>query len=119
MRETQNFGKEKEILLGGLKKYIEPERLKRIEKIPTRQLDILLFLFDEGRINLGQIKDLFSYAKSLSEPEGYIPYAERRRRDELIKNMKEEERRRRSEPPSQEEMLKPEEVKALLAQIFR
>ncbi|MEJ5226840.1 hypothetical protein [Thermodesulfovibrio sp.] len=118
-RETQNFGKkkEKEKLLRDLGKYVEPERLKRIEKIPFKQLDILLFLLEESRINLNQIQDLYAYAKSLNEPEDFIPYTERRRIEQQLKKQKEEERRRRSASP-EEEMVSQEEIKASLARIF-
>jgi len=103
-RETQNFGKEKENLLRDLSGYIDPERLKRIKMLPFEKLDILLFLIEYGRINLNQIKDLFSYTKSLTEPEGYISYHERRRMKQQLQKQREEERQRRSAPPPEEQV---------------
>lgn len=74
--KEQDDDDEKANIIKHLRQYgIDDEKL---QKLNTVQLDRLLFLVEENRIDLSRIGDIYAYARSLEEPSGYIPFTTRR-----------------------------------------
>lgn len=74
--DEQDENDEKSDIIKRLRDYgIDDERL---QKLTTKQLDRLLYLVEENRIDIRLISDVYAYARSLDEPAGYITFSKRR-----------------------------------------
>lgn len=93
---------EKEKILKYLSQYIDAEAVQKLRDLNETQLDRLLFLFEDNRLQLNRISDIYAYTRSLDEPSGYISFTERRKREREWKEMQDSEKRKRSEPPPDE-----------------